>query len=100
MRCEVITGIVLANKEAIENDKKDAKVEGIDNLDVRLRGTRPDAVVSAIFASLWKITWLKKGLSGPIFILLRKFSQFSNIEVCLFVLMDTFERRGQATPLI
>ena len=52
MRCEVITGIVLANKEAIENDKKDAKVEGIDNLDVRLRGTRPDAVVSAIFASL------------------------------------------------
>ena len=49
MRCEVITGIVLANKEAIENDKKDAKVEGID---VRLRGTRPDAVVSAIFASL------------------------------------------------
>ena len=46
----MITGIVLANKEAIENDKKDAKDKGIDDLDVRLRGTRPDAVVSAIFA--------------------------------------------------
>ena len=44
-RCEVITGIVLANKEAIENAKKDAKDKGIDDLEVRLRGTNTYAYI-------------------------------------------------------
>ena len=39
-RCEVITGIFLANKEAIENAKKDANYKGIDDLEIRLRETR------------------------------------------------------------
>ena len=52
MRFEVVTGIVLANKEAIENDKKDAKDKGIDDLEVRLRGTNSSKIIIYIYFGL------------------------------------------------
>ena len=45
MRFEVDTGIVFANKEAIEKDKKNAKDKGIDDLEVRMRGTNSSVFI-------------------------------------------------------
>ena len=52
MRFEVVTGIALANKEAIENDKKDAKDKGIDDLEVRRRGTNSSVIILCIYFGL------------------------------------------------
>ena len=48
----MITGIVLANKEALENVKKDAKDKGIDDLEVRLRGTNSSMIILCIYFGL------------------------------------------------
>ena len=48
----MITGIVLANKEAIENVKKDANNKGINDLEVRLRGTNSSMIILCIYFGL------------------------------------------------